>query len=186
MSAAAVARQTTTTQAAEDEEETSFVDLEVITKHGITKTDINKFKEAGFHTVSWRNQSSNHFVAIETNPSIMSYNDLQFADWELSNGTQKNSPSNQGDRFQCTLSLSPAWRFFMPRVLRRRSWRRLVLYLNFRLILCKKNRCDDFNFWRAWQVLEVITFSLHSYIIVPWFCILLDVFDSLFLNVISK
>ena len=52
MSAAAVARQTTTTQAAEDEEETSFVDLEVITKHGITKTDINKFKEAGFHTVS--------------------------------------------------------------------------------------------------------------------------------------
>ena len=73
MSAAAVARQTSTTQAAEDEEETSFVDLEVITKHGITKTDINKFKEAGFHTVSWskpiqqsfrgdRNQSINYVI----------------------------------------------------------------------------------------------------------------------------
>jgi hypothetical protein len=51
MSAAAVARQTSNIQAAEEEEEVSFVDLEVITKHGITKTDVNKFKEAGFHTV---------------------------------------------------------------------------------------------------------------------------------------
>ena len=37
-----------------EEEDVSFTDLEVITKHGITKTDVNKFKEAGFHTVSGR------------------------------------------------------------------------------------------------------------------------------------
>jgi hypothetical protein len=52
MSAAASAvRQASAVQATEEEEETSFVDLEVVTKHGITKTDVNKFKEAGFHTV---------------------------------------------------------------------------------------------------------------------------------------
>ncbi len=49
--AASAARQASAVQATEEEEETSFVDLEVVTKHGITKTDVNKFKEAGFHTV---------------------------------------------------------------------------------------------------------------------------------------
>jgi hypothetical protein len=36
----------------EVEEEQAFIDLDVITKHGITKTDVNKFKDAGFLTVS--------------------------------------------------------------------------------------------------------------------------------------
>jgi hypothetical protein len=49
--AASAARQASAVQATEEEEETSFLDLEVVTKHGITKTDVNKFKEAGFHTV---------------------------------------------------------------------------------------------------------------------------------------
>jgi hypothetical protein len=36
----------------EVEEEQAFIDLDIITKHGITKTDVNKFKDAGFLTVS--------------------------------------------------------------------------------------------------------------------------------------
>ena len=35
----------------EEEEGQSFIDLDVITKHGVTKTDVNKFKDAGFKTV---------------------------------------------------------------------------------------------------------------------------------------
>mmetsp|Transcript_6756 Transcript_6756/g.23748 ORF Transcript_6756/g.23748 Transcript_6756/m.23748 type:complete len:108 (-) Transcript_6756:770-1093(-) len=31
--------------------ESPYLDLEVVTKHGITKTDVNKFKDAGYHTV---------------------------------------------------------------------------------------------------------------------------------------
>jgi hypothetical protein len=36
----------------EEEEVQSYTDLDVITKHGVTKTDVNKFKDAGFKTVS--------------------------------------------------------------------------------------------------------------------------------------
>ncbi len=65
MSASAAAvRQASTTQAAEEDEEISFTDLETITKHGITKTDVNKFKEAGFHTVSRFQNFSSSFIFL--------------------------------------------------------------------------------------------------------------------------
>ncbi|KAJ1483281.1 Rad51-domain-containing protein [Baffinella frigidus] len=35
----------------EEEEVQSYTDLDVITKHGVTKTDVNKFKDAGFKTL---------------------------------------------------------------------------------------------------------------------------------------